>query len=80
MKQTGRAVLIGETTAGGANPWHPLTLGHGLEFLIPNCEAKNPISRSNWEKIGVDPDVKVSRDEAFEVAKELLLRKIRKSH
>lgn len=67
--------LIGETTAGGANPWHPFPLKYGFELLIPNCEVINPISKGNWEKSGVEPDVKIAADMALEKALGFIERK-----
>jgi retinol-binding protein 3 len=52
-----RATLIGETTGGGAN----LTGGHTLDawFVIgvPYARAVNPVTKTNWEGVGVRPDV-----------------------
>jgi C-terminal processing protease CtpA/Prc len=77
LKQLGRAIIVGETTAGGANPWSPVSLPYGLEFCIPNCEAVNPISKTNWEKKGVEPDVKVSGEMALTEATARLTAQIK---
>ena len=68
LKTQKRATLIGETTRGGAHPtdWHPLT--PHVTVTIPNARSINPITGSNWEGVGVEPDVPVSADEAFDVA------------
>jgi C-terminal processing protease CtpA/Prc len=59
-----RAVIVGETTAGGANfaPRHQLS--DHLTLLVPQGRAINPVTHTNWEGIGVIPDVALDRDVA----------------
>jgi retinol-binding protein 3 len=75
MKNLKRATIIGETTGGGA---HPVS-GHRIDdrFMIgvPFARAINPISKTNWEGTGVEPDVKVPAGEALEVAKKMAAKK-----
>ncbi|WP_194898848.1 S41 family peptidase [Catenulispora pinisilvae] len=68
LKTQKRATLVGETTRGGAhdNEFYPLT-AH-VTVSIPNARAINPVTGTNWEGVGVEPDVAVSADEAFDVA------------
>lgn len=67
-----RATIIGETTGGGAHP----TSGHRIDehFMIgvPGARAINPITHTNWEGVGVEPDVKVPASEALATAQRLL--------
>lgn len=76
LKNLKRATIIGETTGGGA---HPVS-GHRLDdhFMIgvPFARAVNPISKTNWEGTGVEPDVKVPADEALDVAKKMAAEQI----
>src|SRR5439155_170610 len=69
LKNLKRATIIGETTGGGAHP----VRGHKIDarFMIgvPFARAINPISKSNWEGIGVEPDVKVPADDALASAR-----------
>ncbi len=77
LKNLKRATIIGETTGGGA---HPVS-GHRIDdhFMIgvPFARAVNPISKTNWEGTGVEPDVKVPADEALDVAKKMAAEQIR---
>jgi hypothetical protein len=77
LKNLKRATIIGETTGGGA---HPVS-GHRIDdhFMIgvPFARAVNPISKTNWEGTGVEPDVKVPAGEALDVAKKMAAEKIR---
>ena len=51
---------------------HPLP----ATFLrLRDKRAINPISKTNWEGTGVEPDVKVPAVEALEVAKKLAAKK-----
>jgi len=76
LKNLKRATIIGETTGGGA---HPVS-GHRVDdhFMIgvPFAKAVNPISKTNWEGTGVEPDVKVPADEALDVAKKMAAEQI----
>lgn len=70
-----RAVIIGETTWGGANPGEELRLGDHLSAFIPTGRAENPITKTNWEGTGVKPDVAVEADDALRVAQIRALKK-----
>ncbi|MFL6203125.1 MAG: S41 family peptidase [Thermoanaerobaculia bacterium] len=69
LKNLKRATLVGETTGGGAHPvdFHRIK-GYPLGMSLPFGRAINPISGTNWEGTGVEPDVKVPAPEALEVA------------
>ncbi len=77
MQQLKRATLVGEKTGGGAH------MGRGLVRLsplftafIPVGESINPITKTNWEGMGVQPDVSVSANKALQEAHTLALRKL----
>ena len=69
-----RATLIGETTGGGANAGDRFSLGHGLVVNIPTARAINPVTHTNWEHVGVKPDVQAPAAEAQQVAYVTILR------
>lgn len=71
MKELGRATIVGETTGGGANPGGTMPAGQRFGVFVPVGRAVNPISGTNWEGVGVTPDVEVSADEALDRALEL---------
>lgn len=66
LKNLKRATLVGETTGGGA---HPVDLhrvkGYPVSMSLPFGRAVNPISGTNWEGTGVEPDVKVPAADAL---------------
>jgi hypothetical protein len=72
VKALGRATLVGELTGGGANPTGGVPLGNGFVASIPFGRPENPITGSNWEGHGVDPDIAVPAGEALGVALERL--------
>jgi len=69
-----RATIVGETTGGGANPGGPVRLPYGLTLFVPTGRAINPVTRTNWEGVGVKPDVAVSADSALDVAHGLAVK------
>ncbi len=69
-----RATLVGETTGGGANPGDYVPVGHGFMAFIPNGRAINPITKTNWEHVGVKPDVSVPAAKAQQTAYAEILR------
>lgn len=78
FKHLNRAILIGEATKGGANPWMYYPLDNGFRIGIPMAKAINPKTLSNWETVGVKPNVIAKHDSAFDVAYKLALLKAKK--
>jgi hypothetical protein len=68
LKALKRAIVVGETTWGGANPGAGHRLGDHFMAFIPAGHAINPITRTNWEGLGVEPDLKTSAADAFDAA------------
>ena len=68
-----RGLVVGETTGGGANHALPVDLPGGLQAYIPQARAENPVTRSNWERTGVRPDLSASPSEASRAAHQLAL-------
>ncbi len=69
-----RAKIVGETTGGGANPGDGYAIGKGYAAFIPNGRAINPITKTNWEHVGVKPDIAVPAADAQKVAHAAILR------
>ena len=68
MKELGRATIVGETTGGGANPGGTMPAGERFGVFVPTGRAVNPISGTNWEGVGVAPDVQVPAEQALDRA------------
>ena len=71
MQTRKRATLVGETTGGGANPGGGFSINPDLTVFIPTGAAVNPVTGTNWEGVGVIPEVKTSADDALDKALEL---------
>lgn len=71
MQTQKRATLVGQTSGGGANPGGMMPLNKQLSVFIPTGKAINPITQTNWEGVGVIPEVKTSPEETLEKAHEL---------
>ena len=65
-----RATIVGETTGGGAHPGGMVPIGSHFAVFIPAGRAINPITKTNWEGVGVKPEIAVSRDKALDAALE----------
>lgn len=71
-----RGTIVGETSGGGAHPVNGHPLADGLMIGIPFMRAENPISKTNWEGVGVKPDVACEAGAALERALELARKRI----
>jgi len=63
-----RAVVIGETTGGGAHLTKTYSVNDDISIAIPYGRSINPITKSNWEGVGVKPDIEIEAGRAFDVA------------
>ncbi|WP_318219294.1 S41 family peptidase [Streptomyces sp. SCL15-6] len=68
LQQLGRAVIVGERTRGGAHPREGWTVHPHLEASIPIGRAINPVSGTNWEGTGVQPDISCAPTDALDRA------------
>jgi hypothetical protein len=73
-----RGLIVGETTAGGANPGAPFDAGDGFQVFVSFGAAINPITGTNWEGVGVKPDVAVASADALSRAQTLALETVLK--
>jgi retinol-binding protein 3 len=76
LKVLKRATIVGETTGGGAHPVRPHRIADNFAIGVPFARAINPVTHTNWEGTGVEPDVKVSAADALDTAKKLAAEKI----
>ncbi len=76
LKNMKRATIVGETTGGGAHPQRMEILSDRFAMSIPFARAVNPVSGTNWEGTGIEPDVKVPAAQALDKALGLALEKL----
>jgi C-terminal processing protease CtpA/Prc len=68
LKAHKRATLVGTVTRGGAHPTALLPLAATLALAVPYARSINPVTGTNWEAVGVEPDVAVPAEQAFDHA------------
>ena len=64
----GRATIVGQRTGGGAHPGGTVPVESGFAVWVPMGRAVNPITGTNWEGTGVEPDVEVPLEASLPVA------------
>lgn len=74
-----RATIVGETTGGGANPGGTRRIDTNFSAFIPGGRAVNPVTNTNWEGVGVKPDVDCPADGALDRAHGLAIETLRKA-
>ena len=75
LKHLRRATIVGEQTGGGAHPVRPHRIDDRFVIGVPFARAINPVTGTNWEGTGVEPDVKVPAADALQVALRLIAEK-----
>jgi hypothetical protein len=63
-----RAVIVGETSGGGAHPFEYRRVHPHFAVDLPEGKSINPITGTNWQGVGVKPDIAVPADHALETA------------
>ena len=68
LQSLGRGKVYGEVTGGGAHPTGSFRIHERFMAFIPSKRSVNPITKTNWEGVGVKPDVAVAASDALRVA------------
>ena len=68
LQERQRAQVVGEKTAGAANPGKPYPVNDVFEVTVPNGHIRSAIKHSNWEGDGVTPDVSAPATSALDIA------------
>ena len=71
LRSAGRAIVVGERSAGAANPGAMIDIGEGFSVFVSDGTPVNPITHANWEATGIAPDVAVASKDALETASRL---------
>lgn len=77
MQARKRATIVGETTGGGAHPGGAFPVEEMYMMFVPVGRSINPITKTNWEGVGVIPEIKVSADKALDKAYLELLKSLK---
>ena len=76
LKNLKRATIVGETTGGGAHPVRGMRMDDHFMVGVPFARAVNPVSKTDWEGTGVEPDVPAKAADALETAQKLAEAKL----
>jgi hypothetical protein len=76
LKVLKRATIVGEVTGGGAHPVAGHRIDDRFTIGVPFARAINPITKTNWEGVGVEPDVKVTEADALATAQALAVKEL----
>ncbi len=76
LRNLQRATLIGEVTGGGA---HTVELKRIDDHFSARVPSGRPITKTDWEGTGLEPDVKVAADQALDAALKLAAEQIHKN-
>jgi hypothetical protein len=79
LKNLKRATIVGATTGGGAHPGGVRRITEHFGVWVPSGRAINPITKTNWEGTGIEPDIKVESATALRSAHLDALKRIRES-
>lgn len=76
LQERRRAEIVGERTAGAANPGRPYRVSELFEVTVPNGKVRSAVGGGNWEGRGVTPDIEVAADAAIRVAHSRALKSL----
>lgn len=76
LQAMGRAVVVGETTVGAANPVESVVVDPHFLLRLPTQRVVNADTGGNWEATGVVPDVACAAAEALGVAHRLAAERL----
>jgi hypothetical protein len=75
LKHLKRATVVGEATGGGAHLVMGRRINQYFSIGIPAGRPINAVTRTDWEGVGVEPDVQVPADDALKTAHLMALEK-----
>lgn len=79
LKNQKRATIVGETTGGGAHPVSGHVVADYFMVGVPFAKSLDPVTKTNWEGTGVEPDVKVPASDAMATAEKLAIEKLQEN-
>jgi hypothetical protein len=68
LQQAKRAVVVGTRTKGMANAGQHFLIDDALYVMVPTIVTRNAVSGTNWEGVGVIPDLDAAPGRALEVS------------
>jgi len=68
LKHYNRATIVGETTIGATHPSKELVINQLFRISVPYLRVENPVTKTDFENIGVIPHIKVKASKALKAA------------
>lgn len=68
LKQLRPVTIVGENTKGGAHPIDVFIVKENILVQLSTGNSLNPITQSNWEGVGIKPDIDVPAESALRTA------------
>ena len=75
LQQMKNAIVIGDTTRGGAHLTRSFSLGNGFVGFIPFCKSENIKTKTDWEGTGIIPDITESETNSLLTAQKTILNR-----
>jgi C-terminal processing protease CtpA/Prc len=80
LQAAGRATVVGERSRGASNPVEERVYPElSINISLPVSRATHPVTGTNWEGVGVEPDVEVAAEKALDTAHGLALRRLQRA-
>jgi C-terminal processing protease CtpA/Prc len=76
LKYSAKAIMVGETTGGGAHRIRGVDLNDDFTLLLPYTRPINVVTKGDWEGTGVVPEIASGAEQALAVAHAAALRKL----
>lgn len=73
MKNQQRAVIVGEVTAGAAHGEKPFIVNDKVVIYLPYERGIDAVTKTDWEGVGVQPDVAIKANKALAKAQQLIM-------
>lgn len=77
-----KATIVGEKTVGGAHGMSPYLFKNdygAFAVIVPDARVINAVTKTNWEGVGVKPDIAVEAEKALITAHRLALGEVARS-
>jgi retinol-binding protein 3 len=68
LQQLKRATIVGEKTRGGANAGRYRSATDRFRVFVPVAHAMSAATGKSWDKVGIEPEIKVEAGAALNVA------------
>lgn len=68
MKHFGKAIIIGQTSAGAAHAIDFIEVNDHYLIQLPIMYNIHPVTKTDWEGVGVIPDIEAPRRETLQIA------------